>query len=331
MGDVPGEAMPPHRRQHRPPGRKALRLALGIGLTASMFLLVGAALAPVPAPTFFAFTLAGLVAAAIFYLVFPGNRLFLLTFANLVAVYTCIFALYLEVSFPHLPSWLAALGYVLPLLSFVAGTVLRGNRVRQTVELHMRRAAAAGSEGGPARQPPAGQHFTWLLPLAGIGAVALVLPNLHGSPAGQVAIFALAMVAISVQVLLVSVQVAAFLVEASILFADLFARFARLAQPIFAFLTLYSTIVIVFAALYRVMDRFAEAPLFQVAGATARIDFAEALYFSIVTLSTLGYGDIVPASAAVQALVAIEVVLGLLLLLFGFGEIIGASRRPPRD
>jgi uncharacterized protein YjbI with pentapeptide repeats len=38
------------------------------------------------------------------------------------------------------------------------------------------------------------------------------------------------------------------------------------------------------------------------------------LYFSVVTLTTLGYGDVVPASEAAQLLVMIEVVLGHVML-----------------
>jgi hypothetical protein len=38
------------------------------------------------------------------------------------------------------------------------------------------------------------------------------------------------------------------------------------------------------------------------------------LYFSIVTFTTLGYGDVLPASAGAQALVISEVILGYLSL-----------------
>ena len=41
--------------------------------------------------------------------------------------------------------------------------------------------------------------------------------------------------------------------------------------------------------------------------------FSEALYFSIVTFTTLGYGDIAPTNNPVgQALVALEVVMGVI-------------------
>jgi voltage-gated potassium channel len=52
----------------------------------------------------------------------------------------------------------------------------------------------------------------------------------------------------------------------------------------------------------------------------------EALYFPVVTLSTIGNGDIVPVSSVARTLAAREVVLGVLLLLFGVSEILEYSR-----
>jgi voltage-gated potassium channel len=63
-----------------------------------------------------------------------------------------------------------------------------------------------------------------------------------------------------------------------------------------------------------------------VGGVARDLAFSEALYFSLVTLATLGYGDVVPAAAAARILVAIQTVIGLLLLLFGFAEIQRALR-----
>ena len=56
-------------------------------------------------------------------------------------------------------------------------------------------------------------------------------------------------------------------------------------------------------------------------GQPGRLSFADALYFSVITIATVGYGDITPSGALVRGLASIEVVLGLLLLLFGFSEI----------
>ena len=55
--------------------------------------------------------------------------------------------------------------------------------------------------------------------------------------------------------------------------------------------------------------------------------FADAAYFSTVTLSTTGYGDVVPVSDVARALVAIEIVIGFGLLGFLLSRV--AAFAPP--
>ena len=69
----------------------------------------------------------------------------------------------------------------------------------------------------------------------------------------------------------------------------------------------------------------------------ARISFVDSLYYSVATITTLGFGDIAPTSLLVRALTGMEVVSGILMLLFGFSEIMRsagddreAGRRPTR-
>ncbi|MBN8905874.1 MAG: two pore domain potassium channel family protein, partial [Rhodospirillales bacterium] len=74
-------------------------------------------------------------------------------------------------------------------------------------------------------------------------------------------------------------------------------------------------------------------------GTPTRISFVDALYYSVVTMATVGYGDIAPTAMLVRALSGAEVVCGLLMLLFGFSEIMrsagpdsrmpGPAREPP--
>ena len=47
----------------------------------------------------------------------------------------------------------------------------------------------------------------------------------------------------------------------------------------------------------------------------------KSIYWSIVTLTTVGYGDITPLSYSLRIIASIQILFGVLLLLFGFAEI----------
>jgi hypothetical protein len=64
------------------------------------------------------------------------------------------------------------------------------------------------------------------------------------------------------------------------------------------------------------------SPLSVVAG-TPRILRRELVYLSLVTLSTVGYGDIGPATAAPRMLAAVEAVTGQLYLAVLIGRLVG--------
>ena len=100
--------------------------------------------------------------------------------------------------------------------------------------------------------------------------------------------------------------------------------------PAFAFLTFYSLTIIVFASVYRVIDRFTLAKQFKIDNVAREISFSESLYFSVVTMSTVGYGDIVPATSLVRVVVSLQIVSGVILLLFGFNEILNYARQNQR-
>jgi voltage-gated potassium channel Kch len=51
--------------------------------------------------------------------------------------------------------------------------------------------------------------------------------------------------------------------------------------------------------------------------------FVDAAYFSTVTLSTTGYGDILPVAAVARALVAAEIIIGFGLLGFLLSRVAG--------
>jgi len=281
-------------------------------------LLVGLiAVAVAPGAWFFALQIAAVVAAAgAIHWLFPGSPFFTVALANFIAIYTCLFVFFWETNFRDIDPWAAFAGYGLPLLGFLGGVWWRRQSVRAIVGK-----SRLGDERHVARV------FLWLLPMMAIGGATFLVPGLKLAPATADIVFLSMMVVISLTIMGVSPNVAAFLVDTGLLFEEFFERSARMLVPVFAFLTFYSLIVVIFAAAYRLVDRIATAPQFLINGALKEISFSDALYFSLVTLATVGYGDVTPATNLMRLLAGVEVVCGVVLLLFGFSEIIGHARR----
>ena len=142
--------------------------------------------------------------------------------------------------------------------------------------------------------------------------------------------FLAAMLLIGLIVMVVSRDVATFLVDIGLLFEEFFGRISHLLVPAFAFLTFYSLFVVVFASVYCLIGRYGIDSHFQVALEARPLSFSEALHFSVATLSTVGYGDIVPLSSIARVIAAVEVVCGTMLLLFGVSEILEYAREQRR-
>jgi putative Mn2+ efflux pump MntP len=61
------------------------------------------------------------------------------------------------------------------------------------------------------------------------------------------------------------------------------------------------------------------------------LSFSESIYFSIGTISTVGYGDIIPYSSLARVLASLEVFCGIMLLLFGVSELLEYAREHRQD
>ena len=129
--------------------------------------------------------------------------------------------------------------------------------------------------------------FAWLIPVSILSALTFFVPSfeLDATGAGFAMVGAIALT--SVFIVVMSRTICVFLIDTGLLFDQFFVRMLHLFAPAFAFFTLYSFDVIVFAMIYRIIDRIVEAPLFLIAGARQPIGFVDNLYFSLITVSTL--------------------------------------------
>lgn len=251
--------------------------------------------------------------------VFPAGSFFSLTFANLIAVYATIFAFFMEELYPDVGDMAAGVGFSLPVAGFLLGSWLRRADIRSVVD-HPHIGTGAALYGA----------LIWLIPVFLVGATMFVLSTVAEPIVNSNLAFFAAMLAIALIVMAVAHSVARFLVDAGLLFDEFMQRMSRLIVPAFAFLTFYSMIVIVFGSMYAIMSSFSHVPHFRVGGAARALSFQEAIHFSVTTISTVGYGDIVPASNPARVLASVEVVCGVILLLFGVSELLEYTREHQR-
>ncbi|MDE1148256.1 MAG: ion channel [Azospirillaceae bacterium] len=299
---------PPRRRKRR-------HLVVSVGLTVALLALI--ALTVQGTETGLTLVLLGAVSVLVgtCHLLFPGSRFFTIGLANFVSVYAIIFQFFVEAHFSGLSHGMLALGFVLPLATFLGGVVMRRAGIRAMVLGDVPRRSDARRVG---------RALAWGVPFLVVGAATFLLTPTTPLPVVREAFLA-AMGFIALIVLLVSYDMVVMLLETGLLFEEFFEQIAALVEPAFAFFTFYSLLVIIFAALYTVVDRYSPVSQFIIAGTPQKISLAESLYFSVVTLSTVGYGDIVPVGALVRVVVAAEVIVGMLLLLFGFNAIFSYS------
>jgi voltage-gated potassium channel len=291
-----------------------------LGPTALLLILIALSLQTLES-LFFLITLATVLAGvAVFHVMFPGSRLVSIALTNFLAIYACLFVFFVETNFQEVSLWAVRVGFPLPIAAFLGGALWRRAEIRQILNQES------------AQEPDIfWRAFRWLVPIAILGAFTFLLPGQALDSSAHNAVFLAAMAVIAAIVFWVSADVCAFLIETGLLFEEFFHRLSGLFVPAFTFFTFYTLNVIVFAAIYRIVDRLSAAPDFMVIGEARDITFLESLYFSIITLSTVGYGDIVPLSSPMRVIISVQIVVGVMLLLFGFSEIISFVRERRAD
>ena len=293
-----------------------------LGITLTIFLLTLIALSVEEIGGYFFVLMFAVVVGLVvaIHVLFDSSVFFSLSLANFISVYTCVFIFFTLTNFQNVPGWAAHVGYTFPLVAFVAGAALRRSDIQSIVTAHRVR-----------EERHFGRVLRWLVPIFVFAILTFVTRKwFEGSEAETVLLLAY-MGAIGAALFFASHDVATFMLDTGILFEEFFRRVSELLIPAFAFLTFYSMLVIVFACVYRIADRFSSEPQFLILGRTTELSFPDALYFSLITVSTVGYGEIVPISNGIKMLVSVQIVVGVLLLLFGFYELIHYTRgRAPR-
>ena len=256
-------------------------------------------------------------AMGVLYLLFPQGPLFGLGVATSLAVYMSLYVVIGRSAFPQAEGWALPAGFLLPIACFVAACWLK----RQAL------AAVASERLNDADLAHLPRFLRWLVYCGAVGVLAMSAPFNRADPLAQTVVLLLAQGLIGAISAVFVRDVVRLLVDIAAILTLVSARLRFLAVPIATYVTLFCLATVTFACLYRIADGLSGQPLFEKMGQITRIDFSEALHFSIVTLSTVGYGDILPRDDGIRILAAIQMLTGQLLLLFGFAEIMRSRSR----
>ncbi|MEV6524335.1 potassium channel family protein [Longispora sp. NPDC051575] len=90
-------------------------------------------------------------------------------------------------------------------------------------------------------------------------------------------------------------------------------------------LSVYLLLALLFGAVHQVAGQFVDGYLHGVQGPP---DLSTALYFSVITLTTIGYGDITPGCDVARAVAVTEALVGQLYLVSVVARVVSGYRTP---
>jgi hypothetical protein len=109
-----------------------------------------------------------------------------------------------------------------------------------------------------------------------------------------------------------------------LIIADIVSR-GRVDTPtVLAVLCIYLLLALIFASLNQLLAAFDEPYL---SGTLAMPTSSDQLYFSVITIATVGFGDVTPASSIARAVTVVEALTGQLYLVSVVAAVVGGWRR----
>lgn len=249
-----------------------------------------------------------------FHRTFACSRFFVFAFINGISVYAYGFRLMIDTVFPTVEQPLPEIGFSLPIIAYLFGSWNKRKHIKTM--LH-----TGGLSSFPVRAA-----IVWLFMLLAGGLGVIILLSQFPIANNMSVLFSALILVLCAVTFLVSSKITLLLLDTGLMFEEFFERVKITASAAFAFLTFYSLTVIFFAAVYRILDFITPGMNFMKGGVEGRLDALESIYFSVATLTTVGYGDITPHSQIARITTTFEVVFGVILLLYGFSEILSYAR-----
>ncbi len=100
------------------------------------------------------------------------------------------------------------------------------------------------------------------------------------------------------------------------------------ANTLYASLSGYLLISVLWATVYTMIEiiepgSFSLSLMEESGGDSIQFEFVYSIYYSLVTITTLGYGDIIPATAPARMFAAIEAVIGQIYIAVIVARLVG--------